>query len=261
MENTDYKIFHTYDYEKFKIIAENRQIYHQHVIRIKNSMRNSFDLHLNPIIVNSKFEIVDGQHRFMAAKELKKPIFYVIDNNYKNEKIKQFNVCQKSWKLEDYFYYYDKLGNKNYTKVINLSKELKFRINVVLNWVFSTKNSIIIKEGKYQFDISDEIYNAMIYTKNIIKILEEKRILPKNLSAHMIFHHACKIFLLSDCIDVKSFFDKLENTVFKIEKCFYTKDYIDQFIKIYNFKRINNRVCSVSTKRGSIIVFEDKITN
>ena len=61
----------TKDYDLLKNIDGNRSINQLHVKRLSNSMMNK---HLiSPIIVNEKYQIIDGQHRFEASKILTYP--------------------------------------------------------------------------------------------------------------------------------------------------------------------------------------------
>lgn len=63
----------TSDYFRFKILDGNRDVLKSHVNKIKESMKK-FGWIGPGIIVNEKFEIIDGQTRFYAAKELGLPM-------------------------------------------------------------------------------------------------------------------------------------------------------------------------------------------
>jgi len=68
------KIFYTTDYSKFNTLAGNRQVNIAHVKKLESSFDEEYLI--SPILVNEKFQIIDGQHRFEAAKNLKLPIYY-----------------------------------------------------------------------------------------------------------------------------------------------------------------------------------------
>ncbi len=67
----------TKNYEMFTFREDNREkIDQSHVQRLVFSIEKRNLLELRPIIVNEKFEVIDGQHRLMAAKFLDVEIFY-----------------------------------------------------------------------------------------------------------------------------------------------------------------------------------------
>ena len=69
------QVMKTNDYTIFSQIKGNRFINKSHLNRIKQSIKEEY-LEV-PIIVNEKYEIIDGPHRFEAVKELKKPIYFI----------------------------------------------------------------------------------------------------------------------------------------------------------------------------------------
>lgn len=71
----------TKNYDVFTMHASNREINILNIKKIKASLCARNMLHLRPIVVNKKMEIKDGQHRFLAAKELGLEIFYQIDDD------------------------------------------------------------------------------------------------------------------------------------------------------------------------------------
>ena len=74
------QIHQTTDYSMFQTLEGNRNLNKLHLKRLKNSFQKKYLL--SPIIVNEKFEIIDGQHRFEAGKQLGLPINFLIAPNY-----------------------------------------------------------------------------------------------------------------------------------------------------------------------------------
>ena len=69
----------TTDYKRFKFLINNRQTARNHINRLKDAITKNPDiLSVQPILVNEKMEIIDGQHRFTAASELGLPIHYTV---------------------------------------------------------------------------------------------------------------------------------------------------------------------------------------
>lgn len=104
----------TSDYAYFKLVATNRPIDKNHVKRLKIAIVKKNLLALNPILVNSHMEVIDGQHRLQAAKELKLPIFFIMSDQVGQEDISALNTNKKMWQLGDYVQYHAKNGKAPY---------------------------------------------------------------------------------------------------------------------------------------------------
>ena len=93
-------VLQTDDYSMFKILEGNRCVNKLHVRRLKESFKDAYLL--SPIVVNQHFQIIDGQHRFEAAKEMKLPINFIVCNDYSLKEVQLLNTNMKNWKKEDY---------------------------------------------------------------------------------------------------------------------------------------------------------------
>jgi hypothetical protein len=108
----DIQVHTTKDYSLFKTLNGNRDVNQLHLTRLKESMKKN---HLTTIImVNEKFEIIDGQHRFLISQELKLPINYIISKNYGLNEVQILNANMKNWTIIDYVNGYCDLGYKDY---------------------------------------------------------------------------------------------------------------------------------------------------
>lgn len=108
------QVYKTNDYSKFKYMNGNRPINKPHVARLKRSFSEK---HLfSVVLVNEKFEIIDGQHRVRAAKETNKPIYYSIVNGYGLEEVQSLNTNMSNWTKKDYLNAYCDLGYGEYLK-------------------------------------------------------------------------------------------------------------------------------------------------
>ena len=98
----------TKNYEMFKFREDNRlKIDQSHVNKLINSIQSRNLLDMRPIIVNSDYEILDGQHRLLAAKNLGVEIYYEIEEKLEHKDIILMNVA-KSWAVCDYMNYFVK---------------------------------------------------------------------------------------------------------------------------------------------------------
>jgi len=107
------QVYETKNLDQFKFMAGNRPVKLQHVKRLAKSIEKHGMLK-NPIIVNGKNEVVDGQHRLLAAKEANSKIYYMIVQDYGLEEVHALNLNQKNWTAKDYIYGYAEMGIKPY---------------------------------------------------------------------------------------------------------------------------------------------------
>jgi len=103
------------DYDLFKTIDGNRNLNVLHVERLKRSMDD--DYLVSPIVVNENYEIIDGQHRFEAAKELGNPIYFIVCPGYGLPEVQRLNLVFRAWTVDDFLDGYVNLGKTDYINV------------------------------------------------------------------------------------------------------------------------------------------------
>jgi hypothetical protein len=124
-------VYQTYDYDKFKIMPANRNTDPLHIRRLVES----FERHhlITPLIVNDKMEVIDGQNRLEAAKETKKPIYYMIIPGYGIKEVQIFNTLQKNWQKINYLDMWCTEGRKHYLDCKEFMQQFpQFGIQVTL---------------------------------------------------------------------------------------------------------------------------------
>lgn len=110
------KVYRTDDLSIFKVIGGNRVPNPQHIKRLKASIIENGML-CNPILVNEKLEVIDGQHRLLASKECFSFIYYIILKNYSLNEVHTLNVNQKNWTKKDFMDGYANMGLEAYIKL------------------------------------------------------------------------------------------------------------------------------------------------
>jgi hypothetical protein len=113
----------TTDYGRFKFIDDNRMVVPSHLEELKASIQETNLLYANPIIVNEKLEVFDGQHRLLAAEDLEVSIYYDIIPNLSSSAMITLNVLGLNWKPENFARYYASKGNNDYSYYLNFRKE------------------------------------------------------------------------------------------------------------------------------------------
>jgi hypothetical protein len=136
------KIYETTDYGKFRKMLGNRDAKSES--KIIASIQNVGAL-IDPILVNEKYEIIDGQNRLEALKQLGLPVLYIIQEGLDIRACRNLNIGQTNWSLDDYIYSYAENGNKSYRRLASLMME--FRKAFGLQGILSMAKPHEINEG------------------------------------------------------------------------------------------------------------------
>jgi hypothetical protein len=125
-------VLKTNDYSKFKSKDGNRNLNELHLKRLTESVRQNDLLHANPILVNDKYEIIDGQHRFNVCRQLGKSIHYIKVKGLGLQEIQILNANSKNWKLDDYIDGYCQMNLPEYCYFKNLIRRTNLGITSLL---------------------------------------------------------------------------------------------------------------------------------
>jgi hypothetical protein len=117
-------IYTTNNYSLFKPIDGNRLLNQLHLKRLKESIEKNYLFTV--ITVNERYEIIDGQHRFEAAKDLNIPVNYIICEGYGLDEVHILNQNSKIWNSDDYLTGYCDLGVKDYLQYKRFKDKFKF---------------------------------------------------------------------------------------------------------------------------------------
>ena len=127
-------VYSTNNYSKFRLVYGNRELLRRKVIKLREAIKIENKILSYPIVVNSNFQILDGQHRFVALAELGLPVCYIVDDTFKVKTIPKINTAQDKWKSNDYLSAYCTLGYKDYEVFRNFMKtyDTNFTVTLVL---------------------------------------------------------------------------------------------------------------------------------
>lgn len=169
------QIQQTSNYDKFRDIRGNREINRKFLTKLVVSIGDDNMLDLNPIIVNEKMQVLDGQHRLLACKKLGIPVSYIVAKNGGIRQVRMFNSNARIWGMKNYLASYVDLGEPEYLKVQTFIDKTGLSLGVslmLLNGNRSrTKNedSLIkrFKEGDFKADQEEYAYD---FYKKLIAI-------------------------------------------------------------------------------------------
>lgn len=109
-------VYRTNDLSTFKTLPGNRVPNLQHINRLVYSI-NKYGMKCNPILVNERMEVIDGQHRLEAAKIANTFVYYIIVNGYSLTEVHTLNLNQKNWSKTDYMEGYANMNINPYVKL------------------------------------------------------------------------------------------------------------------------------------------------
>lgn len=175
-----YNVYVTKDYGIFKRLVGNRDIPENRIAKIVESIQTIGWVH-NPIIVNEKMEVIDGQGRLTALQRLKMPVEYVIAAGAGNRECVYMNMNMVNWKLPDFVKSYAEQGNENYQRLVALmEKYVGGNLNIISTALYRVSKAKLrdIKAGILQ--LTEEQYKAAIprleFVEPLLKKLDEKKL-------------------------------------------------------------------------------------
>lgn len=126
---TEYaSVYSTTKYDLFNTLKGNRPVNKLNVERLKKSIETVGYVGNSPIIVNEKFEIIDGQARFEALKQLNKSIYFMVVEGLTISTILQLNAEDNTrWNSRDYVLAYADMGDESFIlldKLLNTYTQL-----------------------------------------------------------------------------------------------------------------------------------------
>lgn len=166
------QIYTTRDYDAFKTLVDNREVKGRTTRKIINSIEEVGYI-TNPIIVNENMEIIDGQNRLEALKQLNMPVDYIIVEGANVKHCRALNINQSNWTTLDWIKSYASGGNKSYQNLLRLIEEFPdMKVQVIAystNGMFNGVNANFVK-GK--FVCNDEEYanarKALTFLRQVV---------------------------------------------------------------------------------------------
>jgi hypothetical protein len=234
------KVYKTSDLSIFKQIDGNRVPNLQHIKRLADSIR-VYGMKCNPILVNENFEVIDGQHRLMAAQEANSFVYYIIMDGYTLNEVHTLNLNQKNWAKKDFMNGYADMGIKSYIKFRNfLSKNNDFSFASCLAFCNNTtdathlrlsENKEVFEDGTWlgkDFDLAQEWANKIRMIKPYFKGYNSSRFIGT-----MITLFRCEAF------DFNEFMHKLRIQPTALVDCVNREQYKTLIEDIYNYRSRN----------------------
>lgn len=172
------EIYATTDYGLFRRLKGNRDVTNKRVAIIKESIAQVGYIS-NPIIVNERMEIIDGQGRAEALRQLGLPIEYRIVSGLGIVECRAMNLKPTGWSINDFVKSYAEYGNESYIRLKEIADKYNFGYTLVYSLCKNTTNSGRavqgdIREGTFKLDEDrarqvDELCAYLVNFKDIQK--------------------------------------------------------------------------------------------
>lgn len=160
------EVYRTKDYEQFKFMPENRAVTDLRMKKVRKSIKDNGYI-FNPIIINEKNEIIDGQCRFTVLREMELPVDYIMYDGLTAKDCAALNANTTPWNLKDYIQSYMEQGIRDYGYLFHLVNKYDtdgIGINAVvfaINGTVESQNNIIknaaFKCSEDQYEMADEL--------------------------------------------------------------------------------------------------------
>ena len=230
-EETDYSCFHR--------LVDNRDLLDRRLGRLIASISEKYII--NPIIVNEKMEIIDGQGRFEALKSLRRPIHYIIAEGATSDDCRRMNKYNTKWTTLDFAKSYKKSNIKAYELLLECCEKTGQSITRVLRLgnhsgeryaSHESTKMTAFESGRLTFDESDsaKVEQVVKFANEILDALQfTKR--PNDA-----FYTAVKI-----CCDTNGYNHRHMISNCKKKRSSYTQmsnlgDQLKELERIYNFR-------------------------
>jgi hypothetical protein len=184
------------------------------------------------IIVNEKYEIIDGQHRFDVIQELGLPLHYFVCKGYGLDEVHILNQNSKTWNADDYLAGYCGLGYKAYIDYAKFKEKYKLGHNECMSMLNGTQSKTSI-EVFYKGDFKIKSLKEAENTIEKIMMIEPyyKGVRRRAFIFTMIALFKNPAFNFSD------FLQKLKLQPTALKDCVGTDAYLMMIEDIYNYRR------------------------
>jgi len=234
----------TRDYDKFNANKYNRDVDEHLIKKLIDSMQKiGFD-DATPIIVNSALEILDGHHRYYAAKHLNIECIYKVNDKFDLQTYIMKENARKNWPTLQQIKFYTTHGNNpdSYKFLFYLHEKYNIRLDVILEIATGGRNAEIgrkLKSGEWKLDRKNELENFCIKFFEIMKLLKKLNIpfLPKFLSRNCA--PAWNKLFLHPQFELSRLIYQLECYKDQLHPGTSGKTHLKNICHLYNYKRRN----------------------
>jgi hypothetical protein len=233
-------IYSTTDYSVFKKLNGNRGILESRKALIVHSISERGWIR-NPIVVNEYMEVIDGQGRLEALRELGLPVEYVVSKGATIADCIALNIKQTNWKSVDYVKCYADMGYVDYIVLLSQYGTFHHLPDMCINALAcksaceGSKSSSLLKNGLLKIHDKENFLDRCMFADKCIEIIGRGNGRLRNWCAVIKFVYYC------DKISNDLFLERLVRNHNLITPCVTLKQILECIEEVYNYgvKRSN----------------------
>jgi hypothetical protein len=249
------QVYITTDYSVFKLRPDNRVV--KDNIKLRESVKRVGIL--APVIVNEKFEIIDGQGRFIYGRKIKIPIPYIVQRGYEKTEIIELNTSANKWDLVDFIKTHADDGIEEYERLQDLVNNYSIVAPGILCILGQNKTDTNrplddVRSGQFKF----VNYEFLVLFLDFYKELMEKTTIPNTGALVKALYTLYKL----EKFDVDRIFDKSAKIAKELQGINQQGVAQQALLKCYN-ERLrdskNNAIKYHINSRGNVVFMEENI--
>ena len=192
---------YTNDYGMFRVLNGNRDIKQKHVDELKRSMETIGILDV-PILVNEKFEVIDGQHRLEAIKQLGGTVPYTVKPGLGLKECIDMNNDQSPWDTTTYIASKAKIGIPQYVILKNMIDEYSdISASAVIRAFSKETNAQRLRHGEFKLADLGEGRKLLSIVRTIKKVLKKRAGTGVIAACRIMMREGADLDLLEDSIN------------------------------------------------------------
>lgn len=236
-------IMATRNYKMFRFLDGNRDTKHANKL-IKSLM--AIGILYQPVLINEKNEIVEGQGRFIAMRELNLPVLYTVQHGIGIKECRFLNSCSTNWGIKNYVHSFSSGADKkiSYVYIEQLSKEFpEFGMRIIFSAAVNKTAPLggtltaTLKSGNVELTDADYERGRKVlsYIKEFIPYL-------KSVSGRMECMYSALIYCYNNIeVDNDYLLDKFSKRYTEISPIANTHQALAELEKVYNYNIRNHR--------------------
>lgn len=220
--------------ETIKLTEANREINQTHVEKLVAVIGKEGYINALPIVVDPDGFIIDGQHRYLACKQLGIDAPIVVEKNF--DIVATLNSTQLNWSLKDYIKFYAEKGYEHYIILRALCKAKNITYNsaiAIISGVLPGGDRAVVKQGGFKIpDISEKALKKLDRKVDaILKLCAELGMPPRDRLVITIAR-----LMRDPNFAFATMSSKIAYQKAKIHRCTTIQEYTSMLMEIYNYK-------------------------
>lgn len=228
-------IYSTKNYNMFRTLLGNRSVQEARVRKIMRSI-DRVGYIPEPIVINERNEIIDGQGRLEAARRLDLPVYYTIIPGLGYEHCVEANNARTSWKTIDFINGFAEQGNTSYQFLARLFDQFSPALSELAIMCAASPRNLagteakVIRSGGYrctakEYEEGVRIGEYLVKARPFVMKLEGRKDRA---------FAAVKFLFLHEDVDNEKLLDKLEKYGHECEPIVSIRQAVAELEKVYN---------------------------